>query len=152
MTTHDQHQPAGYPAAPTTVLPTYDPTPTVPSGTALPLEQAAAVALAGDDLPPAEPAKPTASEAIASFTGYDELAVERTFGKDIVALGETTLAMRAVAMILIKRDQQLDDTRAYRAAMSMRFAEVMDLFTPEDDEGDPAAALSAVMGGKAPSA
>jgi hypothetical protein len=154
MTTHDQTHPASYPAAPTTVLPAYDPTPTVPAGTALPLEPTAVTAApAHAAAPPAElgPARPTVEAFIGTLTGYDEQAIERAFGKEITDLGESPKTLRALAMIQFRRDKGLDPTKAYVAAMELRMAEVLDLFdlTAADDV-DAAAAVAAVMGGKAP--
>lgn len=148
MTTHDQHQPA----APTTVLPTYDPTPTVPAGTALPIEPTAvtpAAAHAAEPETPAAPAKPTPVDFIGTLDGWDELAIERAFGKEYTDLGESMKSLRALAMILLKRRDDLDPTRAYNAAMGLKTNDLLGLFNLDDEE-DATAALAALMGGKAP--
>lgn len=149
MTTHDQHQPA----APTTVLPTYDPTPTVPAGTPLPIEPTAvtpAGAHAAEPEGPAAPVKPTPQEFIGTLTGFDELAIQRCFGKEVTEFEGSPRALRCLAFINIKRTEGLDDTRAYNAAMALPLSDVLDMFDLDDEDEDGAAALAALMGGKAP--
>lgn len=74
----------------------------------------------------------TVEDAARSLTGFDEIAVERTFGRDIGELSATRVT-RALVFVMQRR-LGLDDTAAYNAAMGMSLADCEAQFaepTPE---------------------
>lgn len=77
-----------------------------------------------------------ANEIIGSFTGFDEIAIEKFFGKDFGRLN-ATMTMRSMAFITLRREGQ-DDTSAFKACMQMKLSEVRDYLDAEigDDDGD----------------
>lgn len=92
---------------------------------------------------PSSPPLLTVEDAARSLTGFDELAVERAFGKDIGELSAVRVT-RALVFVLQRR-LGLDDTAAYNAAMGMSLADCEAQFRPADD---PAAADPAVLLGE----
>lgn len=125
MTTHDQHTDH---TAPTT------PPPPAPS-------PAAAAA-------PPEPRKPTADDIVMSLDWFEEIAIERAFGRPIEAMVESQMkAGRALAFILVKREQRCDDATALAQVKAMPFGDVQAMFG-EDDSTTADDQMAAALEGK----
>jgi hypothetical protein len=92
------------------------------------------------------PAKLDPEEVAGGLTGYDEIAIERAFGREITDFGDSPRALRALAFVLARRDG-LDATAAYNQVMGMSLKACMDLFALED-ETDVAAQVQAAIEGK----
>lgn len=104
------------------------------------------------DLPPAtdpttQPVKLDPEQVAGSCTGFDELAIERAFGRELTDLGESTRALRALLFVVRRRDG-LSDPDAYRDVMSLSLNDLMDHFEQPDD-GDALAQIEAAIEGKA---
>lgn len=67
-----------------------------------------------------------------SLTGFDEIAIERAWGKAFNDLGGTTLA-RALLFVAERRDG-MKDADAYRAVMDLRLDALESRFEVADDE------------------
>lgn len=93
------------------------------------------------------PAKLDPDEIAGSLTGFDEIAIERAFGREITDLGESTKSLRALAFVLARRDG-LDDAAAYNQVMGQPLTALMDQFALEA-ETDVAAQVQAAIEGKA---
>jgi hypothetical protein len=76
--------------------------------------------------------KLTAEEAAESLTGFDEIAIEQMFRKDISDLSGT-MSMRAIMFVLYRRNGQ-SDSDAFRAVMAAPLKEIQAGFA-EVDEG-----------------
>lgn len=75
-------------------------------------------------------------EAIAnSMNGFDEIAIERVFGRGFKKLDAGTLMGRAILFVQWRRDG-MKDTAAYQKAMLLTIEEMEALFTEIDDEDD----------------
>lgn len=104
------------------------------------------------DLPPATaqattpPARLDPEQVAGSCTGFDELAIERAFGRELTDLGESTRALRAL-LFVVRRRGGLSDTDAYRAVMNLSLDELMGHFE-EPDDGDVVEQIEAVIEGK----
>jgi hypothetical protein len=127
----------------------------VPDGGAqLPAAAQPDLAFAPAPAPPApaaaveEPRKLDPEEVAGSVTGFDEIAVERAFGRELTDLGESTKSLRALAFVLARR-RGLDDTAAYNEVMGQTLNQVMDLFALGDDEPQTLADVQAAIEGKA---
>lgn len=81
------------------------------------------------------PDRPDGGAMAMSLSGWDEIAVERAFGKPPTQLVDT-FAGRSAVFVQLRREGQ-DDTNAYNMAMSMTLGEVKDFFPskPEDEPG-----------------
>ena len=106
------------------------------------------------DLPPAtdqtkqqQPERLDPEQVAGSCTGFDELAIERAFGRELTDLGESTRALRALLFVVHRRDG-MSDPDAYRSAMSLTLDELMGHFEQPDGD-DVAAQIEAVIEGKA---
>ena len=84
--------------------------------------------------PPVADDRPSSREVVDSLTGYDEVAIEKRFGRDIEDLAENTgtTFLRAL-MFTLKRREGLSDGDAHTAVMSMTFAELREAFAPDAD-------------------
>lgn len=71
-------------------------------------------------------------EFASSLTGFEEIAVQRSFGHELDELGKTILA-RALLFIQAKRDGA-KDADAYRTVMNLRLDQVEDRFRTEPAE------------------
>ena len=85
--------------------------------------------------------RPTTEDVMDSLTGFDEIAIEKNFGKEILVLAEhhQTKFMRALVFVL-KRREGLDDVSARTAALELSLADTKETFAdpePEIDEDDP---------------
>jgi len=105
------------------------------------------------DLPPAtdqtkqQPKRLDPEQVAGSCTGFDEIAIERAFGRELTDLGESTRALRALLFVVHRRDG-MSDPDAYRSAMSLTLDELMGHFEQPDGD-DVAAQIEAVIEGKA---
>lgn len=73
----------------------------------------------------------TATDVVRSLTGYDELAIAKHYGADVVELQERPLMFLRALMFVMERRGGAKDAEAYRIAMSATGAEVNDYF-PDD--------------------
>lgn len=73
-----------------------------------------------------------ANEVIGSFTGFDEISIEKAFGRDFGALN-ATMTMRAMAFVHHRRAGSTDK-EAYQKAMAAPLREVRDLFDDDEEE------------------
>jgi hypothetical protein len=79
--------------------------------------------------------KVTGDEFLESMTGFEEIAVEKQFGTDVLGLAEhkATMFTRALVFVMQKRDGRADKD-AYDAVMNMPLSEVQDHFAEPEDE------------------
>lgn len=79
----------------------------------------------------------TADEFLESLTGFDEIAIEKAFGADVMALADTRQSafIRSLVFVQHRRDG-LKDLEAKAAALAMTLGEVLAAFD-DDDEVDP---------------
>lgn len=92
-------------------------------------------------VPAVQVEKIDAEEAAGSVTGYDEIAIAKAFGLDLVDMQEQkkgTLTMRAL-LFITRRREGLSDKDAYRSVMEMRLSDVLDAFDTDAAEADAAA-------------
>jgi hypothetical protein len=80
--------------------------------------------------------KQSAEDLIRSMTGFEEIAIERRFGKDLEKLGESMMSLRAMAFVMVRRENGGDDTAAYNTVMGMPLDGITDMFADEPDEDD----------------
>lgn len=81
----------------------------------------------------------TLEEAMASLTGFDEIAIEKHFGGlDVYTDGEKKVArvMRALAFVQFRRDGKADRD-ALQAAQELTFKDLTARFLPDETEIDP---------------
>lgn len=70
-----------------------------------------------------------------SLTGYDEIAITRSFDDDLAGLrGKGTLGLRALVFV-VRRREGMKDREARDAALKMPQAALMDLFDLDSIEG-----------------
>ena len=93
--------------------------------------------------------KPSFTEKVEQLTGFDELAIEKAFGKDIDGL-RLTMQLRAVVFI--------DETRsgantgdAKKAAMGLTIKNLRDYFGDEPEELDEETPVNPAGEGDSPS-
>lgn len=79
--------------------------------------------------------KLTVDEHMELLTGFDEVAIEERFGKDIDSL-RFTMSLRALAFTSRTRNGQ-PAKDAYKAVMSLTLKELGDLFADDADEPMP---------------
>jgi hypothetical protein len=88
---------------------------------------------------PEETGKVNADELFESLTGFEEIAVEKAFGKDpseIANSGKMIKFLRVLAFILAKREGK-NDMQAKQYCMSLPVSDLTDLFeTVEEEESD----------------
>ena len=77
----------------------------------------------------------TVNDTLEGLTGYDEIAIAETFGKDVYALGGST-RLRALVWLERRRDPAATDQQAYDEVMAMRSADIADSFSDDVDEAD----------------
>ena len=118
---------------------TTDPT-TTPADAPQAPEDPAAVPVAPPLEPPAdEGEKPTAEETLNSLTGYDEIAVSKAFGSEILDLADKrqTAFTRALVFVLMRRAGSRDRD-AFETVMHMGLGDVQAHFREEElDPDDP---------------
>lgn len=85
----------------------------------------------------------TPSEMFDTLTGFDEIAVQKMFGRPITDYGRKgrspngSTLVRALVFVHRRRAQDEKDPVAFNAAMSLTMGEVQSYFAPEpDDEAD----------------
>lgn len=86
-----------------------------------------------------------------SLNGWEELAVQKTFGFSIDTFEDHgTLGIRALAFVEFKREGQ-KDTAAHKSAMDLRLRELIERYPEmnEDKPADPMAGLEDDGPGKA---
>lgn len=78
--------------------------------------------------------RPTITVFLRTLTGFDELAIEQKFHRN---LGDLTASMmiRALAFIVFRR-RGMDDTDAYQEVMAGPFGAMDDLFSSDPDGED----------------
>ena len=82
-----------------------------------------------------EDRKPTVEEVTGRLNGFDEIAIEKHFGKDLGNLSGT-MTLRALVFALARREGK-DDREAFRGAMQKTLVECRDTFDrDEKGEGD----------------
>lgn len=76
----------------------------------------------------------SADEFMETLTGFDELAIEKHFDRDVMSLfqGAPTKALRALVFI-VKRREGLTDTEAKQAVMEMSLKDVNGHFVDADE-------------------
>lgn len=81
--------------------------------------------------------RPTFTEAMFSLTGFDEIAIERSFKRDISKLKEQPFqGMRAVAFVEERR-KGMKDSEAYEFVMGLSIKDVSARYADEDPGVDP---------------
>lgn len=81
----------------------------------------------------------TAKDMFQSLTGYDEIAVLKTFGEDISTLRHRPfMFLRTLVFVDYRRRGGAKDQQAHKAAMDLTMAELEDYFAedPDEDEDD----------------
>lgn len=80
----------------------------------------------------------TIDEATGTLTGYEEIGIERHFGKPWMTLAEAEPMTLVRALIFtIGTREGANAPEAKDQAMRMTLAEVMAYFTPDEDDRDP---------------
>ena len=74
----------------------------------------------------------TAEEAFESLTGFDEIAIAKWFGGEVIELGGTTLG-RALIFVA-KRREGLTDAEAHNAALELSIGDLTGYFAAGDEE------------------
>lgn len=70
-----------------------------------------------------------------SMTGFDEIAIERVFGRGFKNLDAGTLMGRAILFVQWRREG-MKDTAAYQKAMNLTIIEMEAMFTDLDEDDD----------------
>lgn len=80
----------------------------------------------------------TAEEAFQSLTGFDEIAVARSFGEEITSMADKrpTMFVRALVFVSLRR-QGSSDADAKQAALDMTLGAVNAFFTEAPEDFDP---------------
>lgn len=80
----------------------------------------------------------SADEFMETLTGFDEIAIEKAWGKDVMALaqGSPTTLLRALVFVERRRDG-LNDHEAKDAVLGMTLREVNERFVDDEDEPMP---------------
>lgn len=78
----------------------------------------------------------TVSEVIGGMTGYEEDAITKTFGLPIEDLDDIKTA-RALIFVVERRRDGFGDAAAAKTAQAMPRNEVMEYFTPSEEEPFP---------------
>lgn len=89
---------------------------------------------------PAEPDERLGSrDVVNSLTGFDELAIERRFGRSIEDLAENTgtTFLRALLYIVEKRRDGNTEPEAWDAAQRTTFGDLQARFKPDEQDPDP---------------
>lgn len=94
--------------------------------------------------------KPTVEETMDSITGFDEVAVERAFGKELLELS-ATMVTRALVFVLERKLNGNDNTAAFNVAMNLGMRELNDRFEEPAKEGNILTDVEGGEPGKAPS-
>lgn len=77
----------------------------------------------------------TVEEMMESLTGYEEIAIAKAFGSDILALAEKSPTQVGRALVfVVKTREGLDHNKAKHAALSLTLREVDDSFADDEDE------------------
>lgn len=78
-------------------------------------------------------------DVVNSLTGFDELAIEKRFGRTVEDLAENTgtTFLRALLYAVERRRAGVSDQQAYEAAMSATFGGLQERFAPDDADADP---------------
>lgn len=82
--------------------------------------------------------QPTVEDITGSLNGFDELAIEKKFGKELGSLNGT-MTLRALVFVLERRNGK-EDREAYNEAMRRTLIECRDTFAssspavPDDEE------------------
>lgn len=79
--------------------------------------------------------KLTVTEMTESLTGFDEIAIQRQFGKELADLSGTMIS-RAMVCIAISRANGHDIKAAYNESMGMTLKTMQDFFAPEVEAVD----------------
>lgn len=80
----------------------------------------------------------TASEFFESLTGFDEIAIAKAFGRNVVTLSsEDQMGFARSLVFVAQRRGGMNDRDAYQAAMGMTLKEVNAYFAEEEDEAVP---------------
>lgn len=77
--------------------------------------------------------KPKVLDTIRSMTGFDEIAVEQRFHKNIQDIESESMMARALIFVLERRNGK-DDKTAYGEAMRLTVGDLQSYFEKEDDE------------------
>lgn len=77
-------------------------------------------------------------ETMESLTGYDEIAIAKTFDMEWGELAKKKPSMFTRALLFVlRRREGLTDAQAKEAALSLTIGAVNDLFDTEDDDESP---------------
>lgn len=75
----------------------------------------------------------TLTEAVESFTGYDEIGFEQAFGYDLAGLKERGTTLMRAAVFVLKRREGLPQLEAKDEAMKLPLGELQDYFADDDE-------------------
>lgn len=81
-----------------------------------------------------ETKRPTVEDATGALNGFDEIAIEKAFGKDLGSLNGT-MTLRALVFALERRGGA-NDKDAYGTAMRATLLECRDTFDHGDEKAD----------------
>lgn len=94
----------------------------------------------------------TADECFESLTGFDEIAIEKAFGHDVMTLVDTKqLTFSRALVFILRRRAGLKDAEAKADVMAMAVGDVLATFD-DDDEADPEDPVTAAGKDAAPPA
>jgi hypothetical protein len=89
------------------------------------------------------PQKTSADEVLGTLTGYDEIAIAKKFGDEVLDLMERKPLTGLRALVYIQKRRELTtphtkqaavDQAAYDAVMEMTVMEIQDLISDEDED------------------
>lgn len=84
---------------------------------------------------PEAPARQDATTIIESFTGWDEIAIEKMFRQSFAKMGQSTMALRSVQFVMNRR-AGMEDGAAFRDAMDTTFGALNERYNEDDRAGD----------------
>lgn len=81
--------------------------------------------------------KITVNEALEQLTGWDEIAIKKTWGAEITDLRESPFTFMRALIFVDARRNGAKDHEAKEAAMTLTIREVSDHFAEDEDEAMP---------------
>lgn len=84
---------------------------------------------------PDEDTRPRTGEVTASLNGFDEIAISKAFGADIMDLQQAKpMSFLRALVFVLKRREGMKDGEAKNAALTLTIREVNDTFADEEDD------------------
>lgn len=79
--------------------------------------------------------KPTVEDVMDSISGFDEIAVEKAFGKELLDLS-ASMVTRALVFVMERKKNGNDNTAAFNVAMNLGMKDLNDQFEEPVRSGD----------------